>query len=93
MEKTTWSVDAIVETTDEGNRGDDRLHRHGRNDNRDYEYSRRVTFATALSEDLRAALNEQRAHQDTNLYDFAIEEGSRTRLATAARNLTRTGCK
>ena len=51
------------------NPGDDRQRRPGWNENRDYNYSRRVTLAIASAEDLRASLDESRTHRDAKLYD------------------------
>uniref|UniRef100_M4BYF7 Uncharacterized protein n=1 Tax=Hyaloperonospora arabidopsidis (strain Emoy2) TaxID=559515 RepID=M4BYF7_HYAAE len=58
------------------NRSDDHQRRSGWNDNRDYDYSRRVTLVTAWAEDLRAALDERRTHRNTNLYDSASDFSS-----------------
>ena len=61
--------------------------------NRDYDYSLLFTLATASTEDLRAALDEHRAHRDTNLYDSAGGESSRDQKSDFIADPNRTGCK
>ena len=64
-----------------GNRSDDRQRRPGWKNNRDYDYSRRVTIATAFAEDLLAELDEHRAHQDSIMYHFESGESSRDQVS------------
>ena len=51
------------------NYGDDRQGRSGWDNNRDYDYSRRVTLASASTEGLRAALDKRKESRKTNLCD------------------------
>ena len=50
-------------------------------DNRDFDYGRCATLASALTEDLRVTLDERRGIHKTNLYDYLSDGSAREHMS------------